>query len=273
MKQPEILLRVFAPVTFRQFLQRTCTIVLLLAGLGAPALIGQDTKRAEATREELQASLTELEQYIASSGYSGRLRAEKRREAEMIRARLEDGDIQVGDQIDLMVVGETALTGVFTVTSGRILTLPGLPDIPLRGVLRSEAREYLRAQIGKYIREPQVRVRTTIRLSVFGQVGKPGFYQIPADVVVTDAFMAAGGPSGNANLSKAFVRRGTEQIWTGETFRSAMQRGLTLDQLNLRAGDELVLDPQGAVRRFNFFAVIGALGAITSTYYLVSRIF
>ena len=38
-----------------------------------------------------------------------------------------------------------------------------------------------------------------------------------------------------------------------------MQRGLTLDQLNLRAGDELILDPKRAGSGVNFYAIIGAL--------------
>lgn len=254
-------------------LHRTGAIALALVCVGVFPLQAQDTRRAEATRAELQASLAELEQYIASSGYSGRLRGEKRREAEMIRARLEDGDLQVGDQIDLMVVGETAMTAIFPVMSGRVLTLPGLPDIPLKGVLRSEAREYLRAQIGKYIRDPQVRVRTMIRLTISGSVGNPGFYQVPADDLAQAAFMAAGGPTGTADPSKAFVRRGGDQIWTTEAFRDAMQRGLTLDQLNLRAGDELVLDPQSTASRISLYGVLGAIGAISTTYYLITRIF
>jgi hypothetical protein len=248
-----------------------CSLAVVLGTVAAPTrLDGQDTRRAEASRAELQASLAELDQYVASSGYSGRLRDEKRREAVMIRGRLEDGDLQVGDQIDLSVVGETAYTGIFPVISGRVLSLPGLPEIPLKGVLRSETRDYLAAQIGKYVREPQVRVRTTIRISIFGSVGKPGFYQVPADALATDAFMLAGGPAGNANPSKAFVRRGTEEIWPKDVFREAMQRGLTLDQLNLRAGDELVLDP-GARSGVTPLTVIAVLGTLTSTVYLITR--
>jgi hypothetical protein len=250
-----------------------CSWAVLWGTVALPRLEAQDIRRAEASRAELQASLAELDQYIASSGYSGRLREEKRREAVLIRSRLEDGDLQVGDQIDLSVVGETAYTGIFTVISGRILSLPGLPDIPLKGVLRSEARDYLAAQIGKYVREPQLRVRTMIRISIFGSVGKPGFYQVPADALATDAFMLAGGPAGGANPNKAFVRRGNEEIWPKDAFREAMQRGLTLDQLNLRAGDELVLDPRAVGTGFNPYIILGTVGMITSTVYLIQRIF
>ena len=251
--------------------------IVALAALGSSMLLparaaGQDLGRAIATRAELQASLTQLEQYIASSGYSGRLRNEKRREAALIRARLENGDLQVGDQIDLSVAGEPTLTAVFPVVTGRVLSLPGLPEIPLTGVLRSEAKDYLTAQIGKYIREPQVRVRTLIRLSVFGSVHSPGFYQVPADALATDAFTLAGGIDASADPTKAFVRRSNEEIWPRDAFREAMQKGLTLDQLNLRAGDELIMDPGGR-RNFNPYAIIGVLGAISTTYLLINRIF
>ena len=65
--------------------------------------------------------------------------------------------MQVGDQIEINVVGQPAFSDTFVVALGRILTLPGLPDIPLQGVLRSEAQEYLTKQLSRYIREPQVR--------------------------------------------------------------------------------------------------------------------
>ncbi len=248
--------------------------LLAVAPLAASARVeAQDLRRAVASRAELQASLVELEQYIASPGYSGRLRGEKRREAAMIRARLEDGDLQVGDQIDLSVVGETALTAIFPVVAGRILSLPGLPEIPLNGVLRSETKDYLTAQIGKYIREPQVRVRTMIRVSVYGSVRNPGFYQVPADALASDAFMSAGGANADVDPNKAFVRRSGEEIWPKDAFRDAMQKGLTLDQLNLRAGDELVLDPKRRGAGFNPYVIIGALGAVSTTIYLLQRIF
>jgi hypothetical protein len=245
---------------------------LVLAGIPA-VLRAQDTRRAQATRSELEASLAELEKYAASSGYSSRLRDEKAREAALIRARLESGDLQVGDQIELSVVGQGVYSDTFVVASGRVLSLPGLPDIPLQGVLRSETRDYLTKQLARYIRDPQVRVRTMIRLSVFGSVGRPGFYQIPADVLATDAIMAAGGPAADANPSKVFVRRGSTEIWPQDALQEAMRQGLTLDQLNLRAGDELVLDPRKRPGGLNILSLVGAIGGMISSVYFFARVF
>jgi hypothetical protein len=43
-------------------------------------------------------------------------------------------------------------------------------------------------------------------LSIFGAVGKPGFYQVPAEQLASDAIMqSAGGPFGNADTHKTSV--------------------------------------------------------------------
>jgi hypothetical protein len=261
-------------ITYRRSYRISLLATLILACAVRPSgLQGQDARRAQATRSELQASLVELEKYAASSGYSSRLRGEKSREAAMIRARLEEGDLQVGDHIEINVVGQQAFSDTFVIASGRVLSLPGLPDIPLQGVLRSEAQEYLTKQLSRYIREPQVRVRTKIRLNVFGSVGRPGYYQVPADVRADDAIMQAGGPAPEADPKKIFVRRGTTEIWSQEALLEAMRQGLTLDQLNLRAGDELVLDPQKRPSGVSFFTIVGAIGGLASTVYFFAQIF
>lgn len=259
----------------RKQLRSPILFALLASSLlgGTASLVAQDTRRAQATRTELEASLAELEKYAASSGYSARLRNEKAREAAMIRARLEGGDLQVGDQIELQVIGQQAYSDSFVVVSGRVLTLPGLPDIPLQGVLRSEAQDYLTKQLSRYIRDPQVRVRTKIRLSVLGSVGRQGFYQIAADLLATDAIMAAGGLQGDADPKKVVIRRGNTEIWPQEPLQEAMRQGLTLDQLNLRAGDELILDPRKRPGGPGFLAIAGAIGALASTAFFLAQIF
>ena len=104
-------------------------------------------------------------------------------------------------------------------------------------------------------------------------MGRQGFYQIPADVRADDAIMAAGGPAPDADLKKVFVRRGTTEIWTQDALLEAMRQGLTLDQLNLRAGDELVLDPRKRPGGVSFFTVVGAIGGLASTAYFFAQIF
>jgi protein involved in polysaccharide export with SLBB domain len=247
----------------------TTLATLVLSGASLAAQTG-DTRRVQATRPELEAQLVEIDQILNSPGYSGRLRAAKRSEAELVRQRLTEGDLQVGDQLNLFVVNEPNFSKTFVVAAGRVLVLPGLPEIPLRGVLRSEVQAHLTEKLKAYIREPEVRAETLIRLSIFGAVGKPGFYQVPAEALAGDAIMAAGGPSGNADPAKTVIRRGGVEIWTRDAFQEALVRGLTMDQLNLRAGDEMHI---GERSRTNLLTIVPVFTGIASLGFLLTRIF
>jgi len=231
-----------------------------------------DMRRAQATRAELQASLIQIDSILQSPGYSSRIREAKRREADLIRERLVDGDLQVGDSVRITVLNEAQLSGAFVVGAGRVLTLPGLPDIPLRGILRSEAEGYLTERLSQYIRGPSVRVQTSIRMSIMGAVGRPGFYQVPADFLVSDAIMLAGGPAGAADPNRTVIRRTTSVLYSQDQVRDALVRGVTLDQLNLRAGDEMVVD-QTQVQRRSTLSIVTFIGLVTSITYLITRIF
>ena len=242
------------------------------APAAAPAVIVLgDSKRAQATRTELEAQLVEIDKVVASPGYSSRLRAAKRAEAQLIRERLAEGDIQVGDQVNLSVSGDSALSNrTFSVSAGRVLVIPGMADIALKGVLRSEVQAYLTERLKTYIKDPQVRAQTLIRHSIFGAVGKPGFYQVPAELLAGDAIMTAGGPQGNAEPGKTVVKRAGVEILGREAFADALVQGRTLDQLNLRAGDEINV---GAVGRRSILPYFQIIGPTTALIYLFVRIF
>jgi hypothetical protein len=209
----------------------------------APAVHSQaaDNKNAQVTRAQIQEALGNAEKILASPGYSGRVKDAKRREIALLKSRLEDGDLQPGDQVSLQVVGEPTLTGVFIVGPQRVLSLPGLDDFSAKGVLRSELESALLTHLRKYVKDPVVHVQTTIRLSFLGGIGKPGFYQVGSEMMVGDALMAAGGPNGGVDPANTRVERAGTVIMPKEAFQQALTDGKTLDQLNLRAGDEFLV--------------------------------
>ncbi len=235
-----------------------------------------DNRNAQANRAQIQAALTEAEKIVASPGYSGRIKSAKRREIALLKSRLEDGDLQPGDQIALTVLGEPNLNGTFVVDPQRVISLPGVADISLRGVLRSELQGYMTVQISKFIKDPQVHALPTIRLSLLGGVGKPGFYQIPAGVLAGEAIMFAGGPASGVDPANTTVQRAGIEIMSKESFRQSMVDGKSLDLLNLRAGDEILVGgwrvPPGSKRNF-FTVVLPIIGAVGSLGYVASWIF
>lgn len=249
--------------------------LLMAAAIGAaPALSaqegvdpGSDARRPVLTRAQLQQAMEEAEAIANSEAYSASFRESKRDEAARIRERLLEGDFYVGDQISITMIGDSGISGIRLVGPGRMLTLAGLPDIPMRGVLRSEIEAYLTEQIGRYVRDPQVKARPTIRLTFMGGVGRPGFYQMDADLMLSDALMQAGGIGNGTELKSSKILRGEEEIMDGDAFNKAVTDGVSLDQLNLRAGDVLQVGQKSTKDWFTTlrtFAVIPAL--IISTY-------
>ena len=123
---------------------------------------------------------------------------------------------------------------------GPALNLPEIGRIALKGVLRSELNDYLTREIGRFVRDPRVRTRTLIRLLFTGEI-RQGFYSVPTNVPFTDAMMVAGGPTANAKLTEIRIERDGHPIWDGTRLQDAIIEGQTLDEMNLQAGDQVIL--------------------------------
>jgi protein involved in polysaccharide export with SLBB domain len=195
-------------------------------------------------RAELEELHTRLEAAAASAAYIGGVRDRARRDAELIRDRLANGDFRLGDRIFLVVEGETDVPDSLTVENGPKITLPRMGQISLAGVLRSELEAHLTKELARYIHNPRVRATSLIRLSFLGGAGAVGFYTVPADMLLTEALMHAGGLAANADIDNMRIERSGVVLWEGEEIQTVLAEGRTLDQLNLRAGDQIVVPAQ-----------------------------
>ena len=95
---------------------------------------------------------------------------------------------------------------------------------------------------------------------MFGHVVRPGYMHVPADMLLSDLVMRAGGPNGTADLRKAELRRGTERLIAPQGVQVALADGISLDDLHLRSGDELNV-PQK--RNTNWTTVMQAAAVVT----------
>src|SRR6267378_7914578 len=89
---------------------------------------------------------------------------------------------QVGDRILLHVQGDSALSDTFTVVAGPALRLPAIGEISLAGVRRSDLEAHLTRELGRFLKDPVVQARALIRVSVLGEVVRPGYYAVPVDL-------------------------------------------------------------------------------------------
>lgn len=191
-----------------------------------------------------------------------------------LMAQTKDGtpqsDFEIGDQILLEVEGDTQFTHAFTVGPGPALTLPVIGAIPLTGVRRAEVETYLTQQMGRYVKHPMVHAKVLVRIGVLGEVEHPGFYPLPTGSVMSDALMAAGGPTRDARFKNARIERDGKGFLTGSAFQDAVSRGLTIDGLGLRAGDRIVVPKQNDTERT--VRIIGILVTLPVAVFAITRI-
>ena len=149
--------------------------------------------------------------------------------------------VRVGDRIILKVEGETQLSDTFTVTAGPALILPLVGSISLAEVRRENVEKLLTTEIGKFIRNPVVKARLLVRVAILGEVGKPGFYAVPIDALVSDVIMMAGGITKDSRTKDARIERNGVTTWRPESLRVAVRDSRTLTQLGVQPEDAFVV--------------------------------
>ncbi len=239
-------------------------LLAAMAALGITAARGAAQERPDpglvdrplASRGELE----ELARRLGSGGSGGDGGLLTR-----VRARLAEGDFQPGDRIQLDVQGEPALTDTFAVAPDRSLRLPPptVGSLPLKGVLRSEVEPKLLEYIKRFLQPPVVlRARPLLRLSVQGEVTRPGIYAVPADAALGDVLMAAGGTTPSSNFKKLKVERDGKPIWNAQEFQRALAQGTTIDAARLHEGDQIFIgrrNDRGMGESLNFLWVVVSL--------------
>lgn len=220
---------------------------LAMVALAAPKAGSQTTVGQLISRDELSAAASHAEQTGNAS------------QAAAIRTRLTDGDFQVGDKILLSYFSDVAHTDTLTVRPGRVVDLPERSQVQLSGVLRSELKDRLTMELLRYVKAQNINATALTRIGVLGEVTHPGYFAVRSDMLVTDAIMAAGGPTGSADIDRTIVRRAGNEFRHAEATRQAVASGLTLDQFGLDAGDEIVVG-----RQTQHFSPAGVLGIAAS---------
>jgi protein involved in polysaccharide export with SLBB domain len=169
------------------------------------------------------------------------------------------------------VYTDAAHTDTLVVREGRVIDLPGKAVLPLTGVLRSELKDRVTSEVLKYVKADRVDVTPLTRIGVFGEVAHPGYFAFRSDVPITDAIMQAGGPTASANIEKTVVRRANREIRSADETRQAVAKGMTLDQLGMTAGDELVVGKQRQLFNSGATAALGAVASLAAIIFAVGR--
>lgn len=166
-------------------------------------------------------------------------------EAFRLRARLQNGDFEVGDRMYAVYEGvNLTRADSLVVQSGKIIRL-GEPmgDLSVHGLLVAEVADSIRSRVEKYFRGEVVHVIPLLRLSISGAVRAPGFYYAGSDARLSDVIMRVGQDQ-NSDLSKVTIKRREQVLWAAADVQAALRDGLTLEYLGIEPGDDIIVGAQ-----------------------------
>jgi hypothetical protein len=236
--------------------------------LAAPSLLsaqksGELPQRA--TRSQLQERLVQLDAELGQAKREQRARLQS--QATIIRARLESGDFQSGDRFVVTLRQDSVRIDTASVRDSLKVSLFSLPDFSVAGVLRSELDSLLRSHVSRYLRNANVRANVLTRISINGAVRTPGFYYSAPDRPLSDLLMLAGGPAPEARLNEVEVYRGAVKLLSAKDSRRVLKDGTTLEQLDIRAGDEVRIPAKA--KRISFQSVLQIFFVFSTLFFAV----
>jgi polysaccharide export outer membrane protein len=124
--------------------------------------------------------------------------------------------IGTADVIAISVLDNKDLDTVVSVNPGGKIAVPLIGDVQAAGLTVSELTNHLTQELAKKVKSPQITVSlrevNSYRIYFLGRVGKPGILTSKSEVTLLQALSIAGGIQDGADLSLAYVARGTERV-------------------------------------------------------------
>lgn len=250
-------------------LRRAVVVALLCIAVASVTTAQQTAKVSQrATRVELASQLAALESEISAGSLKGDKKEEALRSVADIKDRLENGDFKVGDRFVYTIAVDSVRSDSASVRDGLNVTVMGLPDVSLKGILRSELDIVLTHHVLRYIKNASVRTVFLVQVSVLGAVARPGFYWMSLDKPLSELITIAGGPAPEANLREVEIKRANRVVLKAKDSRKALEEGLTVEQVDIRSGDQVRIPTK---RKINWSQVIQLMFVVSSLLFTAIR--
>jgi len=125
----------------------------------------------------------------------------------------QDTTLGPGDVFDVRVFGEEDLSATYRVASNGSIDFPLIGTVVVLGMTPSNVKQLLESKLieGEFLKKPQVSILvkeySSKKISVFGQVNKPGSFPFQDGMGVVEAISLAGGFTSMARTDETIVTR------------------------------------------------------------------
>ncbi len=163
--------------------------------------------------------------------------------------------LRPGDVLKIEIWREEDLSGEFLVDEEGIVTLPLLGERQVTGIPLRRLREELLEAYRVQLRNPSISVTPLRRIHVLGEVNKPGLYELDPTISLAAVVALAGGATPTGDLNRIRVIRGNQII------RKRVGAAEAVNAIDIRSGDQILVDRRSWFERNSTFVISVALGA------------
>ncbi|HVB31813.1 MAG TPA: polysaccharide biosynthesis/export family protein [Gemmatimonadaceae bacterium] len=150
--------------------------------------------------------------------------------------------LRPGDVVRLKLWPEQQYSGDYQVETSGIVAIPLLGEMHVAGKPLSEVRNEVRDRYRSLTTNGVAIVSLQFRVSVLGQVARPGLYAVDATQSVFDALSQAGGPTPGADLTRVRLIRDDHIVILDA--KQAEETGAPLLSILLQSGDRIIVPQQ-----------------------------
>jgi protein involved in polysaccharide export with SLBB domain len=154
--------------------------------------------------------------------------------------------LRPGDVLHLRVWPDTAMGGEFPVEDSGLVYLPFLGAVPVLDRPIGTLREELRRRYGEVLQNPVVTIIPRFRVSVLGEVVRPGLYHADPSYTLVDLVSLAGGFTAAANPRAVRLFRADASV--ALDVMQSLEQGVSHGVL-LQSGDRIVVPRRSGLDR------------------------
>jgi len=129
-----------------------------------------------------------------------------------------------GDRVRVVVFGDPALGGEFTIAGSGFVALPLIGEVDVRGLTSTQLQDRIVARLADgYLKDPRVAVEvlTTRPFYILGEVNKPGQYPFTNGLTVLGAVAQAGGYTYRAKTKQVLIKHAGQDAEVTERVTAA----------------------------------------------------
>ncbi len=159
------------------------------------------------------------------------------------------------------------LGGDYVINTDGDILMPFIGLLRVAGRTPSNVETLIKTKYGDFLTsEPFIYVRPLIRVTVAGNIARPGSYRIDPKSSLWDLFDLTGGPTSEADLRKIYVVRGGKRVI--KNLLTAFEKAHSLSEVGIQSGDQIGVP---RIKNFSFQVFINYLNLGLTIVWLYLR--